>query len=105
MGWKKLVYGLAFFHAMLQERRKFGPLGWNVKYEFNGSDLECSTQNLKMFLDEQDTVPWESLVYVTGQINYGGRVTDDQDRRLLMTILAQYYTENIVSDEYKFSLS
>ena len=51
--WKKLVFCLSFFHAMIQERRKFGPLGWNVKYEFNGSDLDCSKSTLKMFLDEQ----------------------------------------------------
>ena len=103
--WKKLVYGLAFFHAMIQERRKFGPLGWNVGYEFNNSDLDCSMATLKMFLEEQDEIPWESLVYVTGQINYGGRITDDQDRRCLMTILANYYTPAIIADDYKFSES
>lgn len=103
--WKKLMYGLVFFHAMIQERLKFGPLGWNVAYAFNNSDLECSMSTLKMFLDEQDSVPWESLVYVTGEINYGGRVTDDQDRRCLMTILSQYYTADILDDDYRFSES
>ena len=60
---------------------------------------------LKMFLDEQEEVPWESLVYVTGQINYGGRVTDDQDRRCLMTILDQYYTVDVLDNSYRFSSS
>lgn len=100
--WRKMTFGLSFFHAIVQERRKFGPLGWNITYEFNDSDLDTSYTMLKIFLDEQDEIPWEALLYVTGKINYGGRVTDDKDLRCLSTTLEKYYNPDNLNDEYEY---
>lgn len=40
---------------------------------------------------------------MTGQINYGGRVTDDWDRRCLMSILGIYMNDGILKSGYRFS--
>lgn len=101
----KIVWGLTYFHAIIQVRRKFGPLGWNIRYEFNDSDLETSTQVLKMLLEDQEQIPWDSMLFVAGHINYGGRVTDDWDRICLMTNLKRLLVPEILKEQYQFSES
>lgn len=58
-------------YMCVQERRKYGPLGWNIGYEFNTGDLECALQTLGMFLQPagNEGIPWEALTYVTGQVS------------------------------------
>lgn len=70
---------------------------------FNDSDFDISVQQLQMFINESED-PFEALAYLIGECNYGGRVTDDWDRRLIVTILEGYLNSNVVKDKnYTFS--
>uniref|UniRef100_A0A061RTL5 Dynein heavy chain 1, cytosolic n=1 Tax=Tetraselmis sp. GSL018 TaxID=582737 RepID=A0A061RTL5_9CHLO len=92
---RPLVYVLAFFHAVVQERRKYGKLGWNVPYDFNETDFRISmalvsTYLTKAYDNQDDTIPWATLRYLIGEAMYGGRVSDSFDRRILITYLEEY---------------
>ncbi|KAH3750472.1 hypothetical protein DPMN_184995 [Dreissena polymorpha] len=102
--YKKLLFALCYFHSVLLERKKFLMLGWNIAYEFNDSDFEVSENLLSIYLDDYDESPWDALKYLIAGINYGGHVTDEWDRRLLMTYIADFFNDNSINTPF-FQLS
>jgi len=103
--YKKLLFGICFFNAVIQERKKFGPLGWNILYDWSTADLEVSITMLKNMMNDYKTIQWDALLYLTGEITFGGRVTDDWDRRALKCILRKYYCHEILGSKYLLSPS
>ena len=104
--YKPLIYGVSFLHSVVQERRKFGAIGWNIPYEFNQSDLATSIQFVQTHVDElQPKMPiqWITVRYCLCEVFYGGRVTDDFDRRLINTYGKLFFGEQMFTDAFQFS--
>jgi len=105
-----MVYVLSFFHSIIQERKKFGKIGWNVSYDFNDSDYRISLQLISLYLNKaletnEEELPWSTLRYLIGEAMYGGRVTDDFDRRILNTYLKEFMGDFIFDSNQKFFFS
>lgn len=120
---KVILFALCYFHAVVAERRKFGPQGWNKIYPFNvgkisakkyssslvthrlniSGDLNISVSVLFNYLEANSKVPWEDLRYLFGEIMYGGHITDDWDRRLCISYLEEYMQADLVDGELQLA--
>ncbi|XP_065217396.1 dynein beta chain, ciliary [Planococcus citri] len=96
---KGILFSLCYFHAVVAERRKFGPQGWNKIYPFNVGDLTISVSVLYNYLEANNKVPWEDLRYLFGEIMYGGHITDDWDRRLCIAYLEEFMQPELIDGE------
>ena len=55
---KSILFSLVYFHAVVIERRKFGPQGWNRSYPYNTGDLTISVYVLYNYLEANAKVAW-----------------------------------------------
>ncbi|EAY21562.1 Dynein heavy chain family protein [Trichomonas vaginalis G3] len=100
---KQLLFHLCFFHSVVVERLQFGSLGWNNPYSFSFSDFAISKHQLQTLMSETRTatLPLEHFVFLLSEMNYGGSVTDEWDRRTLDCLANKYFNEGITATNYQ----
>ena len=104
-GYKKLLFCIAWVHSILIERRRFKNLGFNVHYDFCDSDFDVCNDILCVMLENSDgVIPFDALRTLIGETIYGGRVTDEWDRRLLNVYMKHLFCQEAV-DQHSFALS
>lgn len=79
--WRKMVFGLTYFHAAVQERIKYGPLGWNIPYQFSDPDLKISLRQLQSFLLEfPDSIPFKVIIFLHHMVQTKNRLQNKDQK-------------------------
>jgi len=100
--WRQLLFDLCFLHSVVQERRKFGSLGWCIAYEYNTGDLEACMKFLEKHL-YNGPISWPTFMYMVHEAQYGGRITDSVDRRLFGYYSEQFLKPNSCEPDFTFN--
>ena len=96
----RLYFVLAWFHALVQERLRYTPLGWAQRYEWSEADFRMAADTLDACVDATamgranlppDKVPWEALRTLLSQCIYGGRIDNHFDQVLLDCFIANLF--------------
>jgi len=103
--WRKIMFGLLLFNAVILERRKYGPLGWNIPYQFTDGDRDMVIKQSEMLVNDYAEIPFKVITSLTTEVNYGGRVTDTWDRRTNNFLLIPFCNPEVTQEGYKFSPS
>nr|XP_024216642.1 dynein heavy chain 7, axonemal-like [Halyomorpha halys] len=92
----RLLYGITFFHSVVRERGTFGPIGWTFPYNFDECDYVTTILQLQKFLSDYEETPFKVIKYLIGECNYGGKLQDDWDMKILKSILKRFINKDII---------
>ena len=90
---------------MMLERKKFGSKGFNMQYPFSIGDLRDSAIVLQNYLDANQgsgKVPWQDLIYIFGDIMYGGHIVNNWDRVFCSGFLSNLMQDNLLDEANMF---
>ncbi len=93
----RLLFLLACFHAIMQERRTYIPQGWTKFYEFSYGDLKAGTFVMEAVTEAlaggkkggggEGGLDWEIIHGLMEDAIYGGRIDNAFDIRVLRAYL------------------
>ena len=109
----RLYMLLAWFHAVVQERKRYCPVGWTKLYEFNDNDAKHALDAIDYWIDSSaagranlspDKIPWNALHTILTKTIYGGRVDNTFDSDALMAFIKQFFCAKAYESDFSLVL-
>ncbi|XP_037796301.1 LOW QUALITY PROTEIN: cytoplasmic dynein 2 heavy chain 1-like [Penaeus monodon] len=92
------LFVLAWFHAIVQERRTYIPQGWSKFYEFSYADLKAGVDIIDRLYKQAGTgdIKWNFIYGLFENAIYGGRIDNIWDIRVLNAYLRIFFNNDVV---------
>ena len=87
------LFSLSYFHALMVERCKFGPIGFATRYPFSTGDLACSITMARHYVETSSRSPWDAVRFIVGEVLYGGHIVNDFDRAVCTAYCEHFFRE------------
>ena len=96
----RVYFLLLWFHAVVEERLRYVPVGWTKSYEFNESDLKCSLSVIDRWISaasrglshmDPALLNWKAIRCLLSESLYGGRVDNPFDDQLLHALIDRLF--------------
>merc|ERR1712242_531 len=105
----RMYFLLAWFHAIVQERLRYSPLGWAKYYEFTESALRVACDPLDTWIETTamgrtnlppEKVPWKAIRTLLSDCIYGGKIDNEFDQRLLSSFLEKLFVSKSFDGDF-----
>lgn len=99
----QLLFLLAYFHAILQERRTYIPQGWSKFYEFSYGDFRAGSNVIELASlshrneGSSSEIDWLSLHGLMDNAIYGGRIDNPFDLRVLRCYIQEFFNSEYLA--------
>ncbi|PIA14754.1 hypothetical protein COEREDRAFT_46106 [Coemansia reversa NRRL 1564] len=106
----RLMFLLAWLHAVLCERLRYAPLGWASPYEFSDADFACARAMLDCWLEraahgrsniDPARIPWAAIRSLLVDAIYGARIDNDFDLRVLDSLVRRCFCSEAYAVDFE----
>ncbi|KAF5093945.1 hypothetical protein D0Z00_003775 [Geotrichum galactomycetum] len=105
----RLYFLLSWFHAIIQERERFTPIGWSKIYDFNDSDFESGLFVVDSWINSISknrsnisplAIPWQAIQRLFTDIVYGGKIDRTEDLEVIQGIVSKVFVPEAYNLDY-----
>lgn len=96
----RIMFLLSWCHTTMQERMKYVPHTFTKHYDISDLDVISAGKTIRKFVDGLRTVPWQDIAYLVGEIVYGGKIANSEDKEYCEELARGLFSEETYDKSY-----